>query len=178
LRISVRNSNKPKFLVGLPDSVPNYSFDISALAVRDAYHQRSCRHYHIYPGEHFDITSTSANPDGTYYLQAFGNVVETKGAASLVSPFVYIKDYSIRIVQIKKDIARFKHVLEDVGKDLYFEHMLDIKFVGDLNYDSVPDILFTHVSRHSAADTYLFMSGYSEKELLTKVAINSWYNCY
>lgn len=89
-----------------------------------------------------------------------------------------IKDYKINLVHFKNRVVKTKEILKDVEHPVVYESMPNIDFVGDLNFDSVPDIIFSYMTGHSSANTYLFMSGYSNDEILTKVGRNRWEGCY
>jgi hypothetical protein len=170
LRISVNNTQKPLFLIGMPDSIPNYTYNKSEFAARQWHLKGGYREYQIFPGQSFDVSCTTARPVDSYSLSAYGNVVDTGGMMD-------IKDYKIRFSQTKDGKTIRKDLLEDLEKPIY-EGLPHIKFMGDLNYDNIPDILFSHITGNASADTYLFMSGYSKNQILTKVVRNSWGNCY
>ncbi|MEQ9167726.1 MAG: SH3 domain-containing protein, partial [Fulvivirga sp.] len=181
LDIRTNTESQPKFLIGLPDSIPDYEIK-SCNFITNQYHlKESNRAYHIYPGQHFYIGNSEAVKNYSYYLESYGNVKEKRYSDSVnhhIPPFLRIEDYKIKIVEIGDQSIKSQDLLKDVERKVINESMPYIKFIGDLNFDSVPDILFYHLPEHSEADIYLFMSGYSEDEILTKVALNRWGNCH
>jgi len=171
LKVTISNTQKPLFLIGLPDSIPNYKFQKSEFAGAN----------HIYPGQHFDVSSTSFKKGVSYSLASYGNVVDWDGKDSArysIPYFMGIKDYKIKIIEAKDGKTRGTNLLQDFEKPVTSEDLPYITFVGDLNYDSVPDILISHQTGHASANIYLFMSGYTKSEILTKVALNRWGACY
>ncbi|MFZ6009693.1 MAG: SH3 domain-containing protein [Bacteroidota bacterium] len=181
LRIGIDNPNKPIFLVGLPDSLPDYEFEPCEFTRSQSHLKEYSRDYGIYPGQHFYIGNTTAQPKHAYYLEAYGNVSQESGssATDFVQPVFRIKDYKIRMVQVKDQQLKItKDLTEDLEKPVIYEGLPQIKFIGDLNYDGVPDILLAHSTSHASAGTSLFISGYDINELLTNVAFNKWGACY
>jgi hypothetical protein len=173
LKIEINAAEKPMFLIGLPDSVPNNSIrkvDFMASQSRQ-----------IYPGQSFHVSYTSNTQDDAYYLASYGNVENVEYRQSteyFIRPFMTIKDYKIKLVHFKNGAVKEKDILNDVEHPVIHESMPNISFVGDLNFDSVPDIVFSYMTGHASASTYLFMSGYSNREILTKVGLNRWGSCY
>jgi hypothetical protein len=172
LKIDISSAENPMFLIGLVDSIENYAFRKGEFMAN--------RSRQIYPGQHFHVSNPTNKHDDVYYLASYGNVKAKSDAATenFISPFMTIKDYEIRIVHSKNGISRTKNILEDVDHPVIYESMPNISFVGDLNHDSVPDIVFSYMTSHASSNTYLFMSGYSNKEILTKVGLNRWGGCY
>jgi hypothetical protein len=103
-------------------------------------------------------------------LVSFGNYPEWSSG---------IKDYKIEILKLKYPNIKIKsqNILTNIESPIY-EGLPKIKFVGDLNHDLTPDIIISCNTGHSSANTYLLMSGYSQNDLVTIVALNKWGNCY
>jgi hypothetical protein len=179
LKVDITNAKKPIFIIGFPEAHPNYEIGKTEFMTSQSLLKDTCNAYQIYPGQRFNISNASANPADSYYLGSYGNVVDENKALSTSHPIPpYIKDYKIKIFQTKNGKIKAKDLLEDVEKPVIHENLPSIKFIGDLNYDSVPDILFSYLTGYSSSNTYLFMSGYSENEILTKVVLNRWGGCY
>jgi hypothetical protein len=170
LKVSINSTEKPMFLIGLPDSIPNYALQKSEFMAG--------RSRQIYPGQHYNVNNLPASQDGSYHLAAYGNVEYSQSTEHFTPPFFAIKDYKITMAHFTGGVTNAKDILEDVQHPVVHESLPNILFIGDLNYDSVPDLILSYLTGHASANTYLFMSGYSDKEVLTKVGLNRWGACY
>ncbi|HYG00802.1 MAG TPA: SH3 domain-containing protein [Chryseosolibacter sp.] len=170
LKVSIDRIERPLFLIGFPDSIPSYTFP------KVDFMRNQQRH--VYPGQHFTITHYSAKGVGLYYLASYGEVKDTQPANNFLPPFMTAKNYKIKLIHAGNGVVHSKDILEDIQGPIINESMPSIQFIGDLNYDGVPDILLFVMPRHSSASTYLFMSGYSKDEIITKVAHNTWESCH
>lgn len=161
LKISVQSSDEPLFLIGLPDSIPDYEIQKSEIMTRKL--------DEIYPGQSLFISSY-LKPEVSYSLVSFGHYIEWNSG---------IKDYKIEILKLKYPNIKIKsqNILANIENPIY-EGLPKIKFVGDLNHDFTPDIIISHNTGHSSANTYLLMSGYSQNDLVSIVALNKWGGCY
>lgn len=163
LNISVTRAGKPLFLIGLPDSIPDQQ--IKKPRIKD---------YTLFPGQSYFISSAKFVQ---YHIAAYGNVKDPENSHS-IPPFMNLQDYKLKIIKQASKQFESQDIWSDVDEPRINEAMPGLVFVGDLNNDTVPDIILTHNPDYRYGSTYLFMSGFNNSQILQKVAQNNWETCY
>ena len=135
----------------------------------------------LYPGQSFLVSGSGGQGEESYYLTCSGKVEGiqyTEPSQECEQPLVSISDYEVHLVNLKNGITKSKNLMQDV-EPLSFarDGLVYVHFVGDLNNDSIPDIIFQYSTGPWSSNKYMFMSGFSGSEIVTKVAFNRWRSC-
>ena len=165
LKISIDKGDDPLFLIGFPDSLGHLSTK-----------KRSLKKGILFPGQAFGV---GYKDQTSYYLAAYGATSPLKKGQSYQLPYSGMKNYELKIIGTHRDsVSEFQDIWLDVKERVINESMPYIMFAGDLNNDSIPDIILSHSPDYRWATTYLFMSGYDKNKIITKVGEYKWETCY
>lgn len=160
LNIELNVDVKPKFLVGLPKRVPKHSIAKGQVPVKSVSNEVLNRP--LLPGDVIQLGLS-------YKLYCFGSFNDSNTNDIDSEGNVIINDYSVKIASDKTGEIVYQEL--DIGPtDI-------ITFIGDLNYDSVMDIIVETRPGWSETYTKLFMSGYGV-ETYREVAGNYWGGCH
>lgn len=160
LNISLDTALDVQFLVGLPKGEIRQS-DIYKARLPVQGMAQSTQGRPMLPGDVIELGQD-------YKLYCFGEVTEPREENSIryIQRFGH---YSIKAGKGKKGEYTFQKL--DIGPDEV------ITFVGDLNNDSINDIIVSTSPNWSETYTKLFMSGYGV-ETYREVAANYWGGCH
>ena len=84
-------------------------------------------------------------------------------------PHIGLKEYRLEIITSNQAGVETQDLWIDIPQNDIGETMPYVSFVGDINNDSIPDVIIQHSPSYAESTTHLFMSGYDgDKKPLQK----------